>query len=74
MLKNIVRLECKVNDKDYQFTCDNDSPIEHIKEVLFQFTKYIGQLEDNIKAQQALQSQQEQKPVESMLEEVKTDD
>jgi hypothetical protein len=51
MLKNIVRLEFTVADKVYHFMCDNDAPIEHIKEALFQCQKYIGQVEDNIRAQ-----------------------
>lgn len=51
MLKNIIKLECKIGEKMYQLLCDNDSPLEHLKEVLFQFQKYVGQIEDNIKAQ-----------------------
>ena len=58
MLKNLAQLECKVNEKVYHFSCDTNSPLEHVKEALFQFQKYIGQIEDNIKASQA------QKPVE----------
>lgn len=53
MLKNITKLECAVNEKIYQFLCDQDSPIEHVKEALFQFGKYIGQIEDNIRQSQA---------------------
>jgi hypothetical protein len=56
MIKNIVRLEFTVMDKVYHFTCDPDSPIEHIKEAIFQIQKYIGQVEDNIKAQMAAQA------------------
>jgi hypothetical protein len=59
MLKNISQLECKINDKLYHLTCDNDSPLEHVKESLFQFQKYVGHIEDQIKAQQA-QAQSEQ--------------
>ena len=51
MLKNISRLEVKVNEKTYQFSCDMDSPVNDVKEALFQFQKYMGQLEDHIKAQ-----------------------
>lgn len=53
MLKNIVRLEFVILDKVYHFTCDSDSPIEHIKEALFQCQKYVGSVEDQIKAQMA---------------------
>lgn len=66
MLKNIIKLELQVAEKTYQFLCDNDSPIEHIKEVLFQLQKYIGQCEDNAKAQLAAQEEekvQEDQPI-----------
>jgi len=53
MLKNIARLEIIIAEKAYHLTCENDSPIEHIKEALFQFQKYIGSVEDNVKAQMA---------------------
>lgn len=55
MLKNLVKLEFQIADKIYHFMCDPDSPIEHIKEALFQCQKYIGAVEDNIKAQMANQ-------------------
>jgi len=45
-----------VADKVYHFMCDPDSPIEHLKEAIFQCQKYVGQLEDQIKAQQAAAS------------------
>jgi len=63
MLKNIVKLEFKIVDKVYHFLCDNDSPIEHIKEALFQCQKYVGALEDNIKAQ--LEAQKESEEIKS---------
>jgi hypothetical protein len=53
MQKQLTQLEVKVAEKIYQFTCDPSSPIEHAKEALFQFMKYIGAIEDAIKAQQA---------------------
>lgn len=52
MLKNFSGLELKINEKVYLLMCDNDSPIDHVKEALFQFQKYVGQLEDQIKAAQ----------------------
>lgn len=52
MLKNISRLENKINEKTYQFLCDMDSPLPEVKEALFQFIKYVGQIEDQIKAKQ----------------------
>lgn len=52
MLKNVSRLELLVAQKLYQFTCDMDAPISDAKEALFQFTKYVGQIEDQIKKKQ----------------------
>lgn len=60
MFKNVVRLEFKVVDRIYHFTCDPDSPIEHIKEVLFQCQKYIGAVEDQVKAQMEQNQAKEQ--------------
>jgi hypothetical protein len=51
MLKNIIKLEFQIGTKVYHFLCDNDAPIEHAKEALFQFMKYMGQVEDHLKAQ-----------------------
>ncbi len=53
MLKNISQLEVMIKDKFYRLNCDIDSPLEHVKEALFQFQKYIGYIEDQIKANQA---------------------
>ncbi len=69
MLKNIVRLEFQIVDKIYHFMCDNDSPIEHIKEALFQCQKYVGAVEDNIKAQmEAQKSSESEAPKEEVLD------
>ena len=53
MQKNLTQLEYKIAEKVYRFICDPDSPLEHVKEALFQFAKYAGTVEDAIKAQQA---------------------
>lgn len=53
MLKNLIALEHKVADKIISFTCAADTPLEHVKDALFQFMKYTGQIEDQVKAQQA---------------------
>jgi hypothetical protein len=52
MLSNISKIEIKVGEKVYQLLCDLDSPIEHVKEAIFQFGKFVGQIEDNIKLAQ----------------------
>lgn len=61
MLKNITRLEHVIGDKVYHLTCDADSPLEHVKDALFQFTKFVGQIEDNIKAAQEKQAAEKAK-------------
>lgn len=53
MQKMITQFENKVGEKLYHFVCDPDSPIEHVKESLFQFMKYVGAIEDAIRTQQA---------------------
>lgn len=45
-------MECKIEEKTYRFTCEMDASILHVKEALFQFQKYVGQIEDAAKAQQ----------------------
>lgn len=65
MLKNISRLEAKINEKIYHFTCDSDSPLPEVKDALFQFIKYIGQMEDAIKQQQEAAKAQEEANKES---------
>jgi hypothetical protein len=57
MQKMLTQLEFKVAEKVYHFVCDPDSPIEHVKEALFQIGKYVGAIEDAIKAQQAKDAQ-----------------
>jgi len=52
MLKNISELEIAIENKIYRFACHMDSPLQHIKEALFQFQKYVGQVEDSVKSQQ----------------------
>lgn len=52
MLKNLSQLTHTIAGKAYTFVCDVDSTLENIKESLFQFQKYVGQIEDQVKAQQ----------------------
>lgn len=59
MQKMLTQLEFKVADRIYNFVCAPDSPLEHVKEALFQFSKYVGAIEDAIKAQQVAQQAKE---------------
>lgn len=60
MLKTSAKLECVVNEKIGHFYCDNDTPIPVAKEMLFQFQKYLGQLEDSIKSAEETKKAQEE--------------
>lgn len=66
MLKNISKLEIKIGEKSYQFLCDMDCPLTEVKESLFQFIKYVGQIEDKIKEQQ--EAEKAQQDVQSTVE------
>lgn len=55
MLKNMSKLECKIGERIYQFILEMDSPLHDVKECLFQFQKYVGQVEDTVKSQLAAQ-------------------
>ena len=52
MLKNLSQLEVNVADKVYRFSCDMDAPLSHVKEVLLKFLYYVGQIEEQVMAQQ----------------------
>ena len=71
MLKSVSKLEIKIGEKVYQLLLDSDSPLEHVKECLFQFQKFVGQIEDNIKAQQAQQQQEKVEPINPPVDAVK---
>ncbi len=71
MLKNCTRLECIVNDKTGHFYCDMDTPLLVVKEMIFQFQKYVGLIEDQIRAQEEAKKAQEAKEPE-FIEELET--
>lgn len=58
MLSQLSVLAHKVGNNAYHFLCDPNSPLPEIKDALFQFTKYVGQLEDQMKAQQEAAAQE----------------
>lgn len=69
---NIAKLEAtvsmKVGDEVISKTgnlyLDGNTPIELVKAMIFEFLKYVGQVEDGIKAQQAAVQQTETPAVE----------
>lgn len=52
MLKNKSHLEITISGKDYSLVCEHDSPLPDVKEALFYFLKYVGNVEDAVKAMQ----------------------
>ncbi len=53
MLKNISRLECTVNDRNFQFTCDTDCSTQLIKHAFIKFIRYVDEVEEiNLKKQE----------------------
>ena len=46
MMKNVTQLKCTVNGKENVFLCDIDCSTIEVKESLYQFLKYVGQVED----------------------------
>lgn len=60
MLKNLHQLELTINEKTHRYQTDSNTALVDIKEALFQFQRYIGHVEDQIKIQtEALKVQQE---------------
>ena len=45
-MKNMTQLKCLVNGKEHIFFCDMESSTTEVKESLYQFMKYVGQVED----------------------------
>lgn len=68
MQKNICQLEAKVGEKVFHLLCDHDSPLGHVKEALFQFLKYIGQIEDQAKKSEEEKQDIEEKSIEYKVE------
>jgi len=49
MLSDLKKIEHKIGDRFYHFTCAPDSPLVEVKEALSQFIGYIVSMENNIK-------------------------
>lgn len=50
MLKTIARMEYTIEGRVYHFTCENDSPLNHVKDALMKFVQCAGQIEDQVAA------------------------
>jgi len=69
MLKNKSVLECIIDNKLYQFMCETESPLPHVKEALFQFSKHVGEIEDALRKQQEAQSKEPEENLDSEVNE-----
>lgn len=59
MQKQLTQLEAKIGEKTYQFVCDPDSPLAHVKEALFQFVKHVMDIQSKIEAERVPPSEQD---------------
>lgn len=72
MIKNLSQIELLIENKICRFICDHDTSLVIVKEALFQFQKYIGQIEDAAKSQQeASKDQVKIEPIPQVDEEPK---
>lgn len=69
MLRNISQLQHIVSGKIYNFTCEPDSPLGDVKECLVKFLQYVGQIEDQVAAQQKKEAD-EKAASEAIVEEI----
>lgn len=53
MLKNLTRLESIVQGKVSHLYLDNDTPLTVVKDMLLEYLTFVGNLEADIKKQQA---------------------
>jgi hypothetical protein len=70
MLKNITKLEHKIGERVFQLLCDNDSLFAEVKDALFQFMKYVGQIEDTAMANASKIAYPQEEVVEIPTQEV----
>ena len=52
MLKNISQLEIAINNFTFRFYTEMNAPLPDIKEALFQFLRFVGQIEEQTKIMQ----------------------
>ena len=60
MIKALSKIEVVIENRSYQLLCDTDSPLAHVKDALFQFSKHVGVIEDHIAKLQQEQKEKEE--------------
>lgn len=74
MITNITKIECRVGEKNYQLLCDIDAPLADVKEAIFQFQKFLGQVEDKLReTQQAQEAEKKAAETPEIIEEPVTE-
>lgn len=66
MFKSVVKLEHKIGERVYSFTCDNDSPLGEAHDALAKFKAHVVELIN--RAEQAKTEQTSQSPTEQKSE------
>ncbi len=60
MLRNLIQLEHVIGEKPFRFICAPDAPIQQVKDALLEFLKYVGKIEDEVRAQtEAIKAKEE---------------
>lgn len=57
MLKTVARMEYTIEGRKFDFTCENDAPIAHVKDALMKFIQCAGHIEDQVSAAQKAQAE-----------------
>lgn len=57
MLKTLTTVQHVIGQNVYRLECDPASPIAEVKEALAQFMKYVGNIEDQVKAKAEAEKQ-----------------
>lgn len=64
MITNFSEIQVNIETKMCRFYIQQDMPLNHVKEVLFQLQKYIGHVEDqyNAKMQEEVKPEVQDEP------------
>jgi hypothetical protein len=69
MIKNVTQFKSVIQGIESTFHFDQNCPIEVAKGALFECLKWLGQIEDHVKAQQDAQKASEESKDEKPIEE-----
>ncbi len=72
-LKNLSKLEHKIGDKVFHFLCDQDSPLNQVKDALLNFLGFVSQVEKTAQdeaAKKAAEAPAPEAPIETIIPEI----